>query len=38
METADSLNKMLEDKLDEIEKKIIKDRVKVFGKKTPFDL
>ena len=35
MDTADSLNKMLEQKLDEVEKRIIKDNKKQeLGKKT----
>ena len=32
MDTANSLNKMLEDKLDETEKKIIKEREKILSK------
>ena len=34
MDTAESLNKMLEDKLDQIEIKIAKDKEKVLSKKT----
>ena len=34
MDTADELNKMLEQKLDEMEKRIIMDKEKVLGKKT----
>ena len=33
MDTADSLNKMLEEKLAEAEKEIIKDKEKVLSKK-----
>ena len=32
MDTANSLNKKLEDKLDETEKKIIKEREKILSK------
>ena len=34
MDTAESLNRMLEDKLDQTEIKIVKDKEKVLSKKT----
>ena len=34
MDTAEELKKMLEQKLDDLEKMIIKDKEKVLGKKT----
>ena len=38
MDTADELNKMLEQKLDETQKRIIMDKEKVLGNKPPLVL